>query len=257
LKGTNRSLIYRALFLGENMSRCNHIRFVVVAISFFSYSSLAIEHKLEKVFNQYIRTYEEKILAGHPYPIEFSDYKEGFGKTNVVKILWSLPETLKNKGDEPSILMIERIDDQGHSLPFLPKQHRHYYDFADNCLRRLHFYNQANWPLSFVKLNQCLLYLFGYHSWDRHFVILHQGKIYDIDTRSNGMSQRRYFTENFVINKHPELIFQFKVSFFSTVDNFIEFDRHSQFMEQYNFSNKGDAPHFQIPLHKFLKSLPD
>lgn len=236
------------------MPRLIKITFVLVVSIFLSYSSLAMDHKLEQIFKEHIQTYEQKVHSGHNYPIEIPCYKEGCSSQNVVDILRSLQAPVD---DRPSILMIERIDDQGNHLPFLPKHHRHYYDFDKHCLRCLHFYNQAKWPTLLVNFNQCFLYWFGYYSWTKHLVILHRGKIYDIDTKSNGVSQRQYFTENFVSRKDPELVTQFKVSFFFDEDNYIESDRYLQLMQLYNLSHKIKACHFRIALHKLLASLPD
>lgn len=227
--------------------------YVGVILLFFTHTSFAADKDLSGIFDGCIEEYEQKIHAGCQYPIEFNLYKEGYCEGNVNKIIRELENDTQN--ERPKILHIERVDAQGNRLPFLPKSSRHYYNFDKSCLQYFHYLNQQNWPYELICLNQCMLYLFGYHAWLDHFVVLHEGKIYDIDTKSNGVSLKSYLENNYIEKRHPELLSQYRVSVFPHIDNYLEFAACKKIVQSLGAEIQIDATDLdmQVPLKIFLE----
>ncbi len=221
----------------------------ILFVFFVQTAFAAADSNLSSLMSECIEQYDQALKKGGRYPIVFSKYEEGRCENNVIRLLKSLNDDEK---DKPIMLMIERIDEQGRNLPFLAKNSRHY-DFDKRCLRPLHFLNQKNWPYSLVVLSQFALYLSGNHSWFNHFVILHRDKIYDVDTRSNGVNKRDYFVENFLHDKHPELMSQYKISVFYSIGEYSDFLRILHFVKE-SVGNKIviEGDNLKLPLNKFL-----
>lgn len=221
----------------------------IIILYFFSFSSFAVH--LADIISKQIKRYEIT-PPDHNDRINFGDYREGWCEKNVANVINLMPKELANK---IGILLIERIDEQGNILPFMAKKSRHYYDANQSCCSCLHFLNQDKWPYSLIMLNQCVLYSLGYHSWSKHVAILYDNKVYDVDTKSNGIDIKEYLYANFVHKRYPHLMSQYKISQFRNLDNYIDFCDAKKMQQQ--FSNLGmiifHDGNFQISLKNFLK----